>query len=217
MAGFTEEFMKAYGPEVSKQLSSSLDVKPDIVTQIIPLVAPLIMGGLKRQMRDYGGETRANHILSKYGSASALDHLGDEIHSRARYQQPDPRLGGLLGESGVQAADSMSKRFKIDPNTVMKIISILAPIMLGALTRKRDGGGVGSRGIAALINQDGDDSILGDVAGLILGGLAGSSTGSKGGGLIGDLISEFTTPRCRRCGSSFDPSFRFCPQCGARK
>ena len=56
MASFIEEFMKAYGPEVSKQLSSNLDVKQDVASQIIPLVAPLILGGLKRQMKQYGGK-----------------------------------------------------------------------------------------------------------------------------------------------------------------
>ncbi|WP_455364247.1 DUF937 domain-containing protein [[Eubacterium] cellulosolvens] len=216
MDSFTEEFMKAYGPEVSKQLASNVGVKQDIITQMIPLVAPLILGGLKRQMSQYGGEARANHILSKYGSSSSLDSLGEEISSRAKYQQPDPRLGGLLGEPGVQAAGAMSQRFNIDPKTVMMIISILAPIILGALTRKRDKGNVGSQGIADLINQNGNDSILNNVIGMILGGSAGSSSQGMGG-LIGDLISGFTTPRCGRCGSSLDPNFRYCPNCGAKK
>ena len=82
----------------------------------------------------------------------------------------------------------------------MMIISILAPIILGALTRKRDRGKVGSQGIAALINQDGNDTILDDVVGMLLGGVAGSGS-PRAGGLIGDLISGFTTPRCGKCGS----------------
>ncbi|MEM4246131.1 MAG: DUF937 domain-containing protein [Candidatus Bathyarchaeia archaeon] len=215
MDSFIEEFMSAYGPEVSKQLSSALGVDKDVVSQMIPMVAPLILGGLKRQMKQYGGEARVNHILSKYGSASSLDNLGEEISSRAKYQQPDPRLGGLLGEPGVQAAGAMSQKFNVDPKTVMMIISILAPIMLGALARKRDRGGAGSQGIADLIDRDGNDTILDNVLGMFLGGMAGS--GSQGmEGLIGTLIREFTTPRCGRCGSSLDPSFRFCPHCGSR-
>jgi hypothetical protein len=215
LASFIEEFMKAYGPEVSKQLSSNLDVKQDVASQIIPLVTPMILGGLKRQMKQYGGKERANHILSKYGSAGILDNIGEDVSSRARYQRPDPRLGGLLGESGVQAADTMSKRFKLNPNTTMKIISILAPIILGALTRKRDRGRAGSSGIAALIDQNGDDSILDDVVGLLMGGMAGSSS-KKGGDPVSDLISEFTTPRCPKCSSSIASHFKFCPECGIK-
>ena len=166
--------MRMYGPEVGKQLSSNVGVNRDIITQMIPLIAPLILGGLKRQMNQFGGGARANHIVSKYGSASALDNLEEEVSSRAKYQQPDPRLGGLLGDSGVQAAGAMSKKFKLDPKKVMMIISILAPIMLGALARKRDKGKLGSQGIANLINQDGDDNILDDVVGMLFGGMAGS-------------------------------------------
>jgi len=216
MVNFSDEFMRMYGPQVSKQLSSNVGIKEDIIKQMIPLVIPLILGGLKRQMKQFGGGARANHIVSKYGSASALDNLDEEISSRARYQQPDPRLGGLLGDSGVQAAGAMSQKFKVDPKKAMMIISILAPIILGALARKRDKGKLGSQGVANLITQDGNDGILDDVIGMLIGGMAGSS--SQGGmGLVGDLLKEFTTPRCTRCGSSLDQNFKFCPHCGAKK
>jgi hypothetical protein len=68
----------------------------------------------------------------------------------------------------------------------MKIIVMLAPIILGALTRRRDAGGVGSSGIASLINQQGDSSMLMNVAGSLLGSLSGSDSGS---GSEADLIS----------------------------
>ena len=109
----------------------------------------------------------------------------------------------------------MSKRFKLNPSTPMKIISILAPIILGALTRKRDRGRADSNGIAALIDQNVDDSILDDVVGLLMGGMAGSSS-KKGSGLVSDLISEFTTPRCPRCSSSITSHFKFCPEGGIK-
>jgi hypothetical protein len=88
--------------------------------------------------------------------------------------------------------------------------------MLGALARKRDKGKLGSQGIANLINQDGNDGILDDVVGMLIGGMAGSNSQS-GMGLVGNLLKEFTTPRCNRCGSSLDANFRFCPHCGTKK
>jgi hypothetical protein len=110
----------------------------------------------------------------------------------------------------------MSQKFKVDPKKVMMIISIMAPLILGALARKRDKGKLGSRGVTNLITQEGDDGILDDVIGMLIGGMAGSSSqGSMG--LIGNLLKEFTTPRCTRCGSSLDPNFRFCPHCGTKK
>lgn len=215
--------MKDYGLDVSKQLSSTLGINQETALEMIPVVAPMILGGLKRQMEQHGGQNknaradRANHILKKYGNASVLKRIDKEFQSRSREERPDPRLGGLLGESGVQAADMISKQFKVDKGTAMKIIVMLAPIILGALSNKRDKRGLGSRGIAALIDHDGDDQILDDVAGLLFQRLSGSRSDSRGGGdILGSLLGEIMQPRCPKCGRSVDSSMKFCPGCGSR-
>lgn len=188
MANFIEEFMENYGSEVSKEMSSNLGIKKKVASNLIPQVIPLIMGGLKKQMDTRGGADRANHILNKYGSSSVLDNIGGLFSSRARDENPDPRLGGLLGESGVQASNVMANRFKLDGSTALKVIPMLAPIILGALTKKRDQENVGSSGIASFIDQDGDGQILDDVAGFLLGAIGGGGSKKGGGGLLGSLL-----------------------------
>ena len=115
-----------------------------------------------------------------------LDDIGGQFGMHAQNQTADPRLGGLLGDSGVNAANLLSQQFNLDRNTAMKIIPMLAPIILGFLTQRRDTGGVGSQGIAALINQNGDGNILDDVAGFLMRGLGGAP--QQGGGLLGGLL-----------------------------
>lgn len=195
MAGFIDELMQNYGPEVSKQLSSNLGIDKNVAAKLIPQVAPLIMGGLKKQMETRGGADRANHILNKYGNESVLDNIGDVFASSAREEKPDPRLGGLLGNSGIQAADMLANQFNLDGQTAKKIIPMLAPVILGALTRKRDKEGVGAGGIASLIDQDGDGQVLDDVAGFLMGALSESGSGSKKkgdflGNLLGGLLGK---------------------------
>ncbi len=181
--------MGSFGPEVSSQLSSKLGLDANTASQILPQVAPMILGGLKRQMEERGGAPRIDHILNKYGSASVLDDIGGLFGMQAKSQNPDPRLGGLLGESGVQAANMLSQNFNLDRNTAMKIIPMLAPIILGFLTQKRDAGGAGSRGIAALLDQNGDGSVLDDVAGFFMRSLGGGQSSQQaGGGLLGGLL-----------------------------
>jgi hypothetical protein len=82
----------------------------------------------------------------------------------------------------------LSKQLNLDSNTAMKIIPMLAPIVLGALTRKRDTGGAGSMGIADLLDRDGDGNILDDVAGFLMRGLAGGQGTQRGGGLLGNVL-----------------------------
>jgi hypothetical protein len=218
MAGFMDEFLKDYGMDVSKQVSSNLGVKEDLALKMIPIVAPMILGGLKRQMNQHGGADkqaradRVNHILNKYGSQDVLTHIDKEVQTRARAKNADPRLGGLLGESGVQASNEMSNKFGIDKGTAMKIIVTMAPIILGALSKKR---GVGSRGIADLIDNDGDDNVLNDVTGMLFQGLAGQNTQSTGN-VMGDLLSQMMQPRCRKCNQTVSSKMKYCPECGSR-
>ena len=68
----------------------------------------------------------------------------------------------------------------------MKLIPMLAPVILGFLTNKRDSQGVGSSGIATLLDQNGDGSILDDVAGFVLN----QATGQKSGNLLTNLLGS---------------------------
>lgn len=187
MAGFVDEFMRSYGSKVSKNLSGTLGLDKGIVKQIIPQIAPLILGGLKKQKDEHGGSERIDHILNKYGSPDVLKNLSGLFSEKARDENPDPNLGGLLGNSGLNAANTIAKNFNIDGSTVVKLIPMLAPVILGALTKKRNKRNVGSTGIASVLDQNGDGSILDDVAGFIINNL-GSSSGKKSGGLLGGLL-----------------------------
>jgi len=185
MANFIDEFMGTYGSKVSKDLSKTLGVKKSLLNQIIPQIAPLILGGLKRQKDNHGGDGRVDHILNKYGSSDVLNDLGGLFRSKADDPNPDPGLGGLLGDSGFQASNAIAKNFNMDSGIISKLIPMLAPVILGALTKKRDTG-AGSGGIGALLDQDGDGSVLDDVAGFLMGSLSGGGR-KRGGGLTGAL------------------------------
>ena len=194
MAGFIDEFLKSYGPEVTRQMSSNFNVDQGTVQKLIPQLAPLIIAGLKRQKDTRGGDERVDHILNKYGDSSVLNNIQELIANKARAEQVDPNLGGLLGDAGgLQAAQALAKKMNIDPSTIMKMIPALAPLVLGALTKKRDTGGKGISGVGALLDADGDGSILDDVAGFLL--KSGSSTQSRGGGLLGSILGGITRRR----------------------
>lgn len=194
MANFVDEFMGTYGSKISKDLSKTLGVKKGLLKQIIPQLTPLILGGLKKQKDNNGGDARIDHILNKYGSSDVLNDLSGLFKSKAGDSNPDPGLGGLLGNSGLQASDTLAKKFNIDSGIIMKLIPMLAPVVLGALTKKRDSG-AGSGGIGDLLDQDGDGSVLDDVAGFLISGLGKGRkrSGGLGGalrGILGGLLGK---------------------------
>ena len=172
-------------------MSDKFNVDQRTVQKLIPQLAPLILAGLKKQKDTHGGAARVDHILNKYGDPSALDHIRDIIASKSQAAEVDPNLGGLLGEGGgVQAARALGSQMNIDTDTIMKMIPALSPLILGALSKRRNTSNEGLSGVAALLDADGDGSILDDVAGFLLKG-SGSSSQARGGGLLGSLMKGF--------------------------
>ena len=188
MGSFIEELLgSSTGAQVTQELSSKLGLPKENAQGIVQQVAPMILAGLKKQMETHGGPERVDHILNKYGDDSVLENVPHVIDSKLKEDQADPGLGGLLGDSGFKAADLLSKQFGIDGSTAMKLIPALSPIILGMLTRKKKQEN-GLSGIASLIDQDGDGSILDDVAGFLMGGSGGAK--QMGGNLLGGLMGS---------------------------
>jgi len=192
MANFIDEFMKTYGPEVTKHMSSNLNVDQGTVQKIIPQLAPLILSGLKKQKDQQGGNDRVDHILNKYGDQSVLNNIKDLVFSKVNDTSNDARLGGLLGDGGPQAANVLGKKLNVDSSVIQKMIPALAPIILGALSKKRDAGGAGISGIGSLLDADGDGSILDDVAGFLLGGGANKP---KSKNVLGSILGNLFRPK----------------------
>ncbi len=195
------EITSDMGPTIASQLASQLGLGEDQAQQAIERVAPLILGGLKRQGEQHGGEGRVNHIVQKYGRENVLDDLDGHIQRRVQDSNPDPSLGGLLGAAGPQAADLLDNKLGLSAGMGKKLIPILAPIILGALkkranasgaTRSAGGGNSGLAGglLTSILDRDGDGNVLDDVAGMIFGGGAAAGGGrSGGGGFLMKLIS----------------------------
>ena len=150
MADFITDFMSQYGSDASRQLSANLGLDQQAASQLIPQVIPMIMGGLKRQMETRGGAERLDHILNKYGSEDVLGDIGGLMSAKASQANPDPNLGGLLGESGVQASQLIGQKFGLSLDKAKSLIPMLAPLILGALSKKKNQtGGAGLDGLAS--------------------------------------------------------------------
>ncbi|MBN2632885.1 MAG: DUF937 domain-containing protein [Bacteroidales bacterium] len=196
MANFIDEFMKDYGPEVTKQLSSNLNVDSGTVNKLLPQLAPLILSGLKKQKDTRGGDERVDHILNKYGDASVLDNIKDLVSNKINAPDADANLGGLLGENGgTQAAMALANKLNIDASTIMKMIPALSPLILGALTKKRDSGNAGISGVGSLLDADGDGSIIDDVAGFLMKGASSGQRSPAGKGMLGSLLGNILKKR----------------------
>lgn len=186
MSDFINDLLGNLSGGATDKIGSSLGIDPQIIQQAIPLIAPMILGGLKNQSTNFGGQDRVDHILNKYGDPGVLENVDGMIENKLGQSNVDPNLGGLLGNSGSSVTNLLSEKFGIDGNTAMKIIPLVAPLILGYLSKSKNEHPEGSAGFASFLDQNGDGNVLDDVVGLLSGSGQKDNSG-QGGGLM-DLL-----------------------------
>lgn len=190
MSDIINGILEQLGGGTSEKIGSTLGVDPGIIQKAIPIVLPLILGGLKQQSINNGGQERVDHILNKYGNPEVLNDIDGHVNQMAGKDNFDENLGGLIGNSGSQITDILSKNFNLDSGTAAKIIPVIAPLILGYLTKSRDNNPEGSQGFASFLDQNGDGSIVDDVVGFFSNKAPDNQQGSGGGimDILGGLL-----------------------------
>ena len=192
MSDLINGLMQQFGGGATEKIGSKLGIDPGIIQQAIPIILPMILGGLKKQSVDNGGQDRVDHILNKYGNPEVLNDIDGHVDQMANKDNFDANLGGLLGNSGSQITDVLTKNFNLDSGTAMKIIPLVAPLILGYLTKSRDTELQGSQGFASFLDQNGDGSIVDDVVGFFSNKGQQGQQGSGGGlmDILGGLLGS---------------------------
>ena len=187
MADLLDELHSNLGHDVERQLQEKYNLDAAQSRQALEKIGPLILGGLKRQMSDHGGEERLGHIVNKYGDQDGIEHLDDYFSQRAdKNAEIDPSLGGLLGNSGHEAAQQLDQSLHLAPGMGAKLIPMLAPLVLGMLAKQGKSGGMG--GVASMLDRDGDGNILDDVGGILFNTKGGGR--SAGSGCLGMVLGR---------------------------
>ncbi|WP_043816561.1 DUF937 domain-containing protein [Deinococcus maricopensis] len=124
---------------------------------------PLLVNALAQNAEQPGGAHALSGALAQH-NGEALDRLA----SGTLPDQTDGQriLGHMFGAQDTQAAQAVGRAAGINPQVAMSVLQFLAPIILGALSRRM--GGASTGGSATLPGQGDapfDPSVLGGVLG----------------------------------------------------
>tara|TARA_R110002096_G_scaffold163992_5_gene331654 strand:- start:9453 stop:10058 length:606 start_codon:yes stop_codon:yes gene_type:complete len=197
---FLQQLVESYGGEVSDTLSKKLDIPESQASELLPKIAPLILGGLAAKAQKNGPESVAE-VIAQHGNEAALENV-EESMVKGEEQSGDilqslmgggmsgllggGGLGGLLGggSGGGIIGQILGQHLGIEGDKAMKTVSMLAPILLGALAKKKsEAEGDGMNAILSILDEDGDGNAINDLAAKFLGGggLGGALSGMFGG------------------------------------
>jgi hypothetical protein len=189
------------GPESITALGRQLGLDPATTQKAVAGAVPLLTGALARNASHPAGAQALNQALDAH-DGSILDQVTSYLGSSgAGGGMGDAILGHILGGRRDNAAGSLAQASGIDMGTAAKLLALLAPLVMGALSRSRQQsggfdpgslGGIlsaehekaaaaapsGMGGLASILDMDGDGNPMDDIA-RIGGGLLGGLFGDK--------------------------------------
>ncbi|WP_203295653.1 DUF937 domain-containing protein [Luteirhabdus pelagi] len=206
MEGILELLNSETGRQIINGVSNETKQPADKTASVLSMGLPILMGAMKRNVNK-GGAAGLLGALDNKHDGDILNNLGGLFSGGVNEDVKADGLGILghvLGGSQNNVASALSKKSGMDVNSVMQILQVAAPILLGYLGKKKReqnvasengldgllGGLMGGNGgsqqkqqslIETLLDGDGDGSVIDDVAGMVLGGKKGGIGGMLGG------------------------------------
>ena len=211
MSGILDLLNSDLGKTLISGVAGQTGQSNDKASSLLTMALPVLMGAMKRNASTPEGAAGLMGALGKH-DGSILNDLGGLFNGgvdESVMKDGAGILSHVLGGSQDNVANALSQKSGMDMASVMKILSVAAPIVMGMLGKESKqqnvtsengigdllggllGGGASAPKqqsmIESLLDGDGDGSILDDVAGMVLSGSA-----KKGGlaGLLGGLFGK---------------------------
>jgi len=187
MSGLVEGIMKQLGPGGVSQIAGALGADESAIGGAVASALPAILAGMANNSRQPAGAESLANALGDH-SPSIFDQIGDLLGNSGG--DGAKILGHVLGGRQQSVEQQLAGQSGLDLGMIMKLLPILAPLVMGYLSKQKqdqglDAGGLGSLlgaerkqaeasqpglgGLAAILDADGDGSIIDDVLGKITG------------------------------------------------
>ncbi|RFN58332.1 DUF937 domain-containing protein [Marixanthomonas ophiurae] len=213
MAGILDLLNSDMGKQIIGGISNETKQPADKTASVLSMGLPILMGAMKKNAKSEQGAAGLMSALSNSKhDGSLLDNLGGFFGGGVNEDSKIDGLGILghaLGGSQDNVVGALSKKSGMDSNSVMQILQVAAPILLGYLGKEKRQQNVDSQSgitsllgnmmagnsqeeqdkeqslIESLLDGDNDGSIIDDVAGMVLGNSSKSGLGGMIGGFFG--------------------------------
>ena len=209
MSGLLDLLNSPMGKQLVSGIASQTGQDESKTGDVLSMAMPLLLGAMKKNVSTPEGASGLMNALSSKHDGSILDDLGGLFGGGVDQAVMDDGagiLGHVFGNRQNNVQSALSQRSGVDTGSIGDILKIAAPLIMGFLGKQQRqanvsdasglnsmlGGMLGGQPrqnqslIESLIDQDGDGSVLDDVAEMVM-----NSGGKKKGGLGGLLGGLF--------------------------
>ena len=114
------------------------------------MALPALVAALQRNASSADGVSSLTQALDRNHDGSVLDDMAGFLAGGGS-SDADAILGHILGSRRDPLARSVGRSTGLDTGSVIRLLSMLAPLVLGALSRSRTGRGGGTAGVSDVL------------------------------------------------------------------
>lgn len=204
MSGIMEMITQQLGGSMMQQMASKLGGNNEGVQRATAAAIPMILAAIKRNAGSRQGAESLSNALNKHSDGGMLGGLGGLLGGSSgggsMMQEGGKILGHVFGGKQDNMASQLGKATGLGGKGAGDLMSMLAPMVMGALGKAKSQGNMGVSGLQDLLNQE-HQSIQKrqpKQLGMIEGLLDSDSDGDvdlgdilkKGSGLLGGLFKR---------------------------
>ena len=153
MSALVKSIMKELGTQGISRISEMIGQDRRSTGDALSQIVPSLIHGLSRNSADPEGARSLNGALERDHDGSIFDDL---LGSLGNLDEEDGQgiLGHIFGDKKKRVEKGLSRRTGLDASTVLRLMSIAAPIVMGLLGKARKQKRLDSEGISELLGKE---------------------------------------------------------------
>lgn len=143
------------GGDAIQQISRQVGADSDSTSKAVSGALPLLVAALAKNSSDTGGAQALAGALDRDHDGSILDDLGSFLgNGNTAVSKGDDILKHVLGGRRQGAESALGQMSGLDGQKIAQILSMLAPIVMGAVGRQQRQGGLGPNQIGEMLGGE---------------------------------------------------------------
>ncbi|MFC2161651.1 DUF937 domain-containing protein [Acidobacteriota bacterium] len=153
MSSIIELLMDQLKGDTLGEISQKVGAREEDTAQAMPEMLGLLTEALARNSSREEGAQALSNALAKDHDGSLLDNLPDFINN---FQDGpgDGILKHVLGARRSAVEKGLSKKSSLDPGSISKLLTMLAPLVMGSLGRSQKNKGLDVSALADLLGAE---------------------------------------------------------------
>ena len=178
-------------------ISRRIGADPQQTKTAIDGAIPMLLAALGQEAADPQRRAGLQAAIQEDHDGSVVDNLPAYLNGQMSGKATNGQgiVNHVLGDRREPAAQALAGKSGLDMGTIMSLLPLLAPIVMGMLGKKERSGGLSPDNLADALGGDtrraaNDSPDIGDLLGSVLGGQGGEGSTGDIGDLLGSVFGK---------------------------